>query len=256
MDRAIGFLNEKGGSCKTTLSVHLAAHLATEHHRTVLLLDLDPQGQAGKCFGVDVAAAFPNVLDLLVDPDTPLSECVYRTGVEGVFLVPSNKTLVNFPLQVGEAPDRYLRLARKVRFHSDRDFDVVICDAPPSMGILSLNILMAVEAVVIPVNCTYLALDGCAEVVDSVERVRAELGHDRLEVRAVVPTLYRRTRLADEIVSGLRARFGDRLTSVLRYDVKVDEAQSHGRTVFDYARGSRGASMLRTICEEIWNRVQ
>lgn len=251
---SIGFLNEKGGSCKTTLSVHLAAHLAKRQGLKVLLCDLDPQGQVGKSLGFDVASMSPDMLDLLTDPGLSLEKASHPTDIDGLRIVPSNKGLVNFPLHVADAEDRYVRLVKKIR--SEHDYDAIIFDAPPSMGLLSTNILVAADSVVVPVNCSYLALDGCAEVLASVERVKEELGNADLTVDAVVPTLYRKTRLADEIVSRLENAFGPSLTSILRYDVKVDEAQSHGRTVFDHARSSRGAKMLTTISEEIWSRVR
>ncbi|MAE69937.1 MAG: chromosome partitioning protein [Gemmatimonadetes bacterium] len=251
--KTIGFLNEKGGSCKTTLTVHTGAHLAREQGLKVLLVDLDPQGQVGKSLGLDVADLEDTVLDWLTRDDLPIDALVLPTEIEGLDVAPANKTLVDFPLIVSDASDRYVRLLKAIRKLSD--YDVVICDAPPSLGIHTVNILMAVESVVVPVNCTYLALDGCAEIVESVGRVRDQMGNEGLKIEAVVPTLYRRTRLADEIVARLERQFGDRVCSVLRYDVKVDEAQSHGRTVFDFAPRSRGAAMLAAIAAEVWKRV-
>ncbi len=251
--KKIGFLNEKGGSCKTTLTVHVGAYLARQLGLRVVLVDLDPQGQTGKSLGIDVASLSDTSLDLLTRDDARATDLAVDTNVDGMSVIPANKSLVDFPLIVADAPDRYLRLAKQVR--NVDDYDVMLCDAPPSVGLHTVNILMAVESVVIPVNCSYLALDGCAEILESVSRVRSNMGNTSVEVKAVVPTLYRRTRLADEIRERLDAQFGARMCSPLRYDVKVDEAQSHGRTVFDYAPKSKGAKMLATIAEEVWNRV-
>lgn len=253
MLKSIGFLNEKGGSCKTTLAVHVGAHLARHQGQKVLVVDLDPQGQVGKSLGMDVAELETTALDWLTCRDLPLEQVVLKTAITGFDVLPANKTLVDFPLIVADWPDRYMRLHKQL--NDLEGYDVLLCDAPPSIGLHTVNILMAVRAVVVPVNCTYLALDGCAEIVESVERVRAGLANEAVEVRAVVPTLYRRTRLADEIVAKLKAHFGHRVCSALRYDVKIDEAQSHGRTVFDHAPRSRGSGMLATIAEEIWQRV-
>ncbi len=251
--QTIGFLNEKGGSCKTTLTVHTGAHLARAYGLRVLLIDLDPQGQVGKSLGLDVADLDDSTLDWLTRADLADRGVIQQTDIECLDVLPANKSLVDFPLIVADAPDRYVRLLKRIR--KLEGYDVVLCDAPPSLGLHTVNILMAVDAVVVPVNCTYLALDGCAEIVESVARVREHMGNETLEVRAVIPTLYRRSRLADEIVARLTRQFGEGICSVLRYDVKIDEAQSHGKTVFDYAPRSRGAQMLTAIAEEVWQRV-
>jgi chromosome partitioning protein len=252
--KTIGFLNEKGGSCKTTLTVHTGAHLAQQHGLRVLLIDLDPQGQVGKSLGFDVAELPETALDWLTRPGLDLESIRVQSRIPGVDLIPANKSLVDLPLIVADWTDRYVLLLKQIRALSD--YDVVICDAPPSIGLHTVNILMAVESVVVPVNCTYLALDGCAEIMESVDRVRQRMGNDTLAIRAVVPTLYRRSRLADEIVAKLQQIFTDRVCTPLRYDVKIDEAQSHGRTVFAHAPASRGSRMLTQIAEEVWNLVQ
>ena len=254
MPKTIGFLNEKGGSCKTTLTVHTGAHLARERGLRVLLVDLDPQGQVGKSLGIEVAQLPETVLDWLTRPELPPQAVVQPTPIPGLDLIPANKSLVDLPLIVADWTDRYVLLLKQIR--ALNNYDVIICDAPPSIGLHTVNILMAVEAVVVPVNCTYLALDGCAEIMESVDRVRQRMGNDTLAIRAVVPTLYRRTRLADEIVTKLQQIFTDRVCTPLRYDVKIDEAQSHGRTVFAHAPASRGSRMLAQIAEEVWHLVQ
>jgi chromosome partitioning protein len=249
--RRIAFINEKGGSCKTTLAVHTAAYFAGPKQARVLLVDMDPQGQAGKSLGFPVRELAPSALDLLLDPALPVEAAIRPSRIPGLDVVCSNKRLADFPVEAAPAPDRERKLARKLE--GVRGYDVVVYDSPPSAGLLTTNILLAAEEVVVPVNLTYFALDGCAEIVESVERMRSEFGKSVLSIRLVVPTLYRPTRLADEILEKLRTHFPDRTArTVIGYNVKIDEAQSHGQTIWEYAGWSPGAHMLESLAKEIW----
>ncbi|MBN2494188.1 MAG: ParA family protein [Deltaproteobacteria bacterium] len=249
--RRIAFINEKGGSCKTTLAVNTAAYFAGHRKRRVLLVDMDPQGQAGKSLGFYVRDMHPSVYDVLIDPDLPASAAIRQSHVEGLDVLVANKTLSDFPLDVAQHPDRERKLADKLAAVDGYDF--VIYDSPPSMGIRTHNIMLACEEVVVPVNLTYFALDGCAEIVETVERMRQDFGKADLQITLVVPTLYRPTRLADEILTKLRKHFPGRTArTIIGYNVKIDEAQSHGKTIWEYASWSRGAHMLESLAKEIW----
>ncbi len=251
--RRIAFFNEKGGTCKTTLCVNVAAHLAARGRR-VLVVDTDTQGHAGKSLGVDVRGLSPTVHDWLLDPARVPFEAVVRpTPVAGVELVPANKDLAAFPVAVAAADDRADRLDARLSGLPPR-YDVVLLDAPPSQSLVTENVLRAARELVVPVALTYLALDGCAEVLDSLARLREEHGRAPA-VTLVVPTLHRRTPLAEEILQKLRERFPEALSrTVLSWSVNVDEAQSHGRTVFEHAPGSTGARALAAIGDEILER--
>ncbi|MBZ0253381.1 MAG: AAA family ATPase, partial [Candidatus Methylomirabilis sp.] len=219
--RRIAFINEKGGSCKTTLTVNTGAYLASREGARVLIVDMDPQGHAGKCLGVDVRAAEATVFDLLTTPGMKPVEATLPTRVPNLDVIVSNKRLSDFDVTVAAAPDRLHKLAGKVeRIYG---YDYVLFDSPPSLGLLTMNIMMAAQEIVIPVSLTYLALDGCAEILETVENVKATMGKRGLRVSLVVPTLYRPTRLADAILEKLAERFPERLArTVIRYDVKVD----------------------------------
>lgn len=248
--RRIAFINEKGGSCKTTLAVNVAAWLASARGARVLLCDLDTQGHAGKSLGVDVRSLRPTIADLLLEPGVHVNDVLVQTPVEGLSLLPANKDLARFPLEIAARADRERRLLDKLADLAGYDF--VIFDAPPSMGLVTQNILLAAEEVVIPVAMTYFALDGCAEVQQTVESVRRELGHDALRISLVVPTLYRRTALADAILAKLQENFPEELCrTLLGWNVQIDEAQSHGKTIWEYAPASRGAQALEAIAREI-----
>lgn len=251
--RRIAFINEKGGTCKTTLAVNLAAWLVLRRRYRVLLCDLDTQGHAGKALGLDVRGLSPTIHDLLVDRSTPLSQVLRPSSIPGLDLLPSNKSLAEFPTVVGTAPDRARRLAQ--RLVGLQGYDFILFDSPPSMGLTTLNIMVATEEIVIPVALTYFALDGCAEICQTVERVREEQGRPDLRVSLVVPALYRKTSLADEIVAKLHERFPVELSRVVfGYDVKIDEAQSHGQTIWEYAPRSRAAAMLEAIALDLLDR--
>lgn len=250
--RRIAFINEKGGTCKTTLAVNVAAFFARTKGMKVLLVDLDTQGHAGKSLGVDVRSVRPNVFHLLSDDSVRLSDCIHPTGVENLHVVPSYKEMSEFPTAVAHREDRASLLARRLA-NEAQGYDAVLFDAPPSMGLTTFNILVAATEVVVPVALTYLALDGCAEMVQTVEDVAKKYGRDDLRISLVVPTLYRKTALADEILGKLKEYFPDSLaTTPLGFNVKIDEAQSHGRTIWEYAPWSRGAQMLEAISEEVF----
>jgi chromosome partitioning protein len=251
--RRIAFINEKGGTCKTTLAVNTAAFLAREKGLSVLLVDLDTQGHAGKSLGIDVRTIRPNVFHLLADPAVKLQDVVMPTGVPNLSLIPSHKEMSELATALAVDPRRMFRLADRLQETQLASYDVVVFDSPPSMGLTTWNVLIAAWEVVVPVALTYLALDGCAEMVDTIRKVADEYQRADLRISLVVPTLYRKTKLADEILDKLRAYFPDALAKTpLAYNVQIDEAQSHGKTIWEYAPSSRGARMLRSISEEVW----
>jgi chromosome partitioning protein len=248
--RRIAFINEKGGTCKTTLCVNVAAHLASRGRR-VLVADLDTQGHAAKSLGVDPRSLSPTVHEWLLGT-APFAAVMRRTAIPGLDLLPANKDLAGWPVAAGAAGDGVLR--RRLDELPAGVYDAVLLDSPPSRSLVTDNILAAASELVIPVALTYLALDGCAEILESLERLRSERG-TAPALTLVVATLYRRTQLADEILAKLRARLGDAVSpTVLGWSVKVDEAQSHGRTVFEWAPRSTGARALAAIAEQIDGR--
>jgi len=251
--KRIAFINEKGGTCKTTLCVHAAAWLARERGLRVLLCDLDTQGHAGKSLGVDVRGLTATVREWLSGA-APFEAVVRPTALPGLSLVPANKELADFPVQAAGDPARGDRLRLRLEALGEGRYDLALVDSPPSLSLVTENVLRAATDIVLPVALTYLALDGAAEIVQSLARMRAERG-EAPRVAMVVPALYRKTQLADEILAKLRQRFPAELArTVLGWAVKVDEAQSHGQTVFEYAPASSGAKALARLAEELWQR--
>jgi chromosome partitioning protein len=271
--RRIAFINEKGGSAKTTLVANLAAYLALQRGRRILAIDMDPQGQLGKVLGVDNRRTTRSSIDLLLDsvlgdssldrgpteerPSTVLP--LVRTRIPGLDVIVANKSLGLFPAwQDGDDPDPTRRLAETLAAAPEVErYDFVFFDAPPSFGPLTLNVLRAASEIVIPVPLTYLALDGCAELVRTVATVRERYDHPDLRLCMVVPTFYRRTRLAQEILERLKKRFPKEIAhTVVGYHVKIDEAQSRGLSVFEYAPRDRGAKVMAELAEELELRGQ
>jgi len=264
--RRIAFINEKGGSAKTTLVANIASYLALERGRRVLAVDMDPQGQLGKVLGVDVhrqrRSAIDLVLDsLLGDPGldrepgaTETGLPIVRTRVTGLDVIVANKSLALFPHWGGsEEDDPTRRLAAVLDAAPEvQGYDFVLFDAPPSFGPLTLSVLRASQEIVVPVPLTYLALDGCAELCRTVDTVRSRYGNTQLKITMVIPTFYRRTRLAHEILDRLKARFPKEIAhTVCGYHVRIDEAQSRGLSIFEYAPKDRGARLMAELAEEL-----
>lgn len=263
--RRIAFINEKGGSAKTTLTAHLAAWLARERGRRVLAIDLDPQGQLARVLGSSPAPGGRSALELLTDADgaeeagldAPCGEGLpcHPTRIPGLDLVPADKRLGLLTLLEPGRPgaDATARLARALDASPAlASYDYVLMDAPPSFGPLTLSALRAARELVVPVPLTVLALDGCADLMRSVETVRRCYGNPGLAVCMVVATFYRRTRLAHEILDRLKARFPKEIAqTVLGVHVRIDEAQARGLSVFEFAPRDRGAQALAALAEEV-----
>ncbi len=269
--RRIAFVNEKGGSAKTTLVANLGAYLALRRGRRVLGIDMDPQGQLGKVLGVDVHRSSRTAIDLLLDTmlgdssldrpragapsDAPSSTLpIVRTHIPAFDLVVANKSLALFPMwEGGEDEDPTGRLERALEEARELEaYDFVLFDAPPSFGPLTLGVLRAAREIVVPVPLTFLALDGCAELLRSVETVRTRYGNPALKISMVVPTFYRRTKLAHELLERLKRRFPKEIAhSVVGYHVRIDEAQSRGLSIFEYAPKDRGAQVMAELAEEL-----
>jgi chromosome partitioning protein len=264
VSRRVAFINEKGGSAKTTLVANLGAYLALRRGRRVLAIDMDPQGQLAKVFGVDHRAPARTAIDLLLDAalgeesrarnaPAPVLPIV-KTRIRGLDLIVANKSLGLFPAwQDRDDPDPTARLAATLDAAPEvARYEFVLFDAPPSFGPLTLNVLRAADEVVVPVPLTYLALDGCAELMRTIATVRERYGHPRLRVSMVVPTFYRRTKLAHDILEQLKQRFPKEIAHVvIGYHVRIDEAQSKGLSIFEYAPGDRGARALAELAEEL-----
>jgi len=267
--RRIALLNEKGGSAKTTLAANLGAYLALHRGRRVLAIDMDPQGQLGKVLGIDTRRARHSAIELLLDTvlgdasldrerggdPAPLPAVASR--IPNLDVVVATKALGLAPAFERDDPDPSGRLMRRLDAAPELErYDFVLVDSPPSFGVLTLNVLRAVDEVVVPVPLTFLALDGCAELERTIATVRARYQHPELRITMVVPTFHRRTRMAEEVLATLRQRFAKEIAhSVVGFHVKIDEAQSRGLSIFEYAPKDRGAQLLGALAQELEARA-
>jgi len=239
--RIMTIANQKGGVGKTTTAVNLAASLA-QHGAQVLVVDLDPQGNASTALDVDHHSGVPSIYDVLVD-DRPLAEIVQASSeMPGLFCAPATIDLAGAEIELVPVVARELRLVRAIRAFDTSKFDYVLVDCPPSLGLLTLNALVAAEEVLLPIQCEYYALEGVQQLLNTAELVRVNF-NPGLHVSTVLLTMYDgRTRLASDVAEDVRSHFG---TSVLRTiiprSVRVSEAPSRGQSVITYDPGSSGA---------------
>ncbi|HEY7224841.1 MAG TPA: ParA family protein [Micromonosporaceae bacterium] len=242
--------NQKGGVGKTTSVVNIAVALAL-HGNRVLVIDLDPQGNASTGLDVPHHAAIPDVYDCLV-ADTPIGNVVQQVqGIPNLWCVPATIDLAGAEIELVSMVARESRLAKALEQHGG-DYDYIFIDCPPSLGLLTVNALVAAKEVMIPIQCEYYALEGVQQLTNNIQLVKSHL-NPGLEVTTVLLTMYdRRTRLADAVEQDVRAHFGDRvLTSVIPRNVRVSEAPSYGQSVMTYDPGSRGATSYFEAALEI-----
>lgn len=249
----LAVVNQKGGVGKSTTSVNLAAALG-EMGKKVLLVDLDPQGNATSGYGLDKNQRENCVYDALLG-DVPLSEMIEPVSIEGVFVVPATIQLAGAEIELVSAMSRENRL-KSILAPVRADFDFVLIDCPPSLGLLTINALTAADGLVIPIQCEYYALEGLSKLLDSVRLVKTHL-NPRLEVFGVVMTMYdSRTRLAQQVVDEVRDFFGDKLfRTLVPRTVRLSEAPSFGQPVIQYDSSGKGASAYRELAKEVVNRV-
>ena len=249
--RIMTIANQKGGVGKTTTAVNLAASLAL-HGSRVLVIDLDPQGNASTALDVDHHVGVPSVYDVLVE-DRPLAEVIRPAGaMPGLFCAPATIDLAGAEIELVPVVARELRLARALRTFDMSNLDYVLVDCPPSLGLLTLNALVAAEEVLLPIQCEYYALEGVQQLLNTAELVRVNF-NPGLHVSTVLLTMYDgRTRLASDVADDVRAHFGASvLSTIIPRSVRVSEAPSRGQSVITYDPGSSGAIAYTEAAREL-----
>jgi chromosome partitioning protein len=249
--RIMTIANQKGGVGKTTTAVNLAASLAM-HGSRVLVVDLDPQGNASTALDVDHHSGIGSVYNVLVEGQ-PLAAVISRVaGFKHLYCAPATIDLAGAEIELVPMVARESRLARSVGAFNANDLDYILIDCPPSLGLLTVNALVAAPEVLIPIQCEYYALEGLEQLLRTIELVRSHL-NPQVAVTTILLTMYDgRTRLASQVADEVRQHFGDVvLRSVIPRSVRVSEAPSYGQSVMTYDPGSSGAQAYLEAAREL-----
>jgi chromosome partitioning protein len=249
LPRVLAVANQKGGVGKTTTAVNLGASLADLGYRT-LVIDLDPQGNASTGLGIDTRNLDATMYDVILH-DTPMEDVVESTTVRGLFVAPASLDLAGAEIELVPVFSRELRLKRALEATVD-DFDFVLIDCPPSLGLLTVNGMAAAHEVLVPIQCEYYALEGLGQLLRNIELVRKGL-NPTLEVSTIILVMYdARTKLADQVVQEVRAHFGDKVCRTLvPRTVRLSEAPSYGQPILAFDPTSRGAIAYREVAKEV-----
>lgn len=254
MGRVIAVANQKGGVGKTTTSVNLSACLA-EAGKRVLLIDIDPQGNATSGLGVNRKSVKSSVYDILLEDMSPLDAMV-PTSVSGLFVVPATMDLAGAEIELVPRISRENRLKRALDPVKDQ-FDFILMDCPPSLGLLTINALTASDSILIPIQCEYYALEGLSQLMDTFKLVREAL-NTRLEVEGVVLTMFDgRTNLSIQVVEDVKRFFrGKVYRTIITRNVRLSEAPSHGLPITAYDPKSKGAEAYTELAREVIEHVE
>lgn len=246
----VGVINQKGGVGKTTSAINLAAALAET--RRVLLVDMDPQANASS--GVGVRGAERTIYDVLIG-DMSARRAVTDTDIPNLKVLPASVELSGAAVEL-DASSENMRLLAKALIGVRPNFDFIVIDAPPSIGALTLNALVAADHLVIPLQTEYYALEGIAGMMDTVERLRGSL-NPKLNILGILLTMYdSRTRLSQEVEENVRKHFAELVfDAVIPRNVRLAEAPSYGQPIYAYAPSSLGAQAYRQLSEEVISRV-
>lgn len=249
MGRIIAIANQKGGVGKTTTAVNLSACLAYLGKK-VLLIDIDPQGNASSGLGVKKGDLESCIYDVIIN-DEDIKDVIQQTDVENLYIVPTTISLAGAEIELVSTISREVRLKKAVQGIKN-NFDYIIIDCPPSLGLLTINALTAADALIIPVQCEYYALEGLSQLLSTVRLVQKHLNKELMIDGVLLTMLDARTNLGLQVIDEVKRYFQDRVyRSIIPRNVRLSEAPSHGKPVILYDAKSRGAEIYLEFAREV-----
>jgi chromosome partitioning protein len=250
--RKIAIVNQKGGVGKSTTAINLGASIS-DNDRKVLIVDVDPQGNATSGLGLEKADLEYSIYDALIN-DTPFNDIIQPTGHDNFHILPANIDLAGAEIELVSLMSRESRLKKKIE-ESDIDYDYIFFDCPPSLGLLTLNALTASDYLIVPIQCEYYALEGLGQLMQTIELVQSNLNPD-LQLLGVVLTMNdARTNLSSQVIDEVKNYFGkDVFNTIIPRNVRLSEAPSFGEPIVTYDPSSRGAKAYKELAKEVIER--
>lgn len=252
MGRIIAVANQKGGVGKTTTAINLSAALA-EKGKKILLIDIDPQGNATSGVGVEKNQVENTIYDLILG-EAPVQSCIEYTEFENLHLIPSNVDLAAAEIELIGIPEKEFIIRKEVEKIKDK-YDFILIDCPPSLNLLTINAMTTADTVLVPIQCEYYALEGLSQLIHTINLVKERL-NPYLDIEGIVFTMFdARTNLSLQVVENVRANVKQRVYStIIPRNVRLAEAPSHGYPITIYDSKSAGAESYRALAEEVINR--
>jgi chromosome partitioning protein len=252
--KVIAITNQKGGVGKTTTAINLAASLAANDLK-VLLIDSDPQGNSTSGLGIEKNPESLTFYNALLD-GVPMEQTIIKTNCDGLDIVPADKNLVASNIEMVDLPEREYRL-RQALVSVRPNYDYILIDCPPALDLLTLNALVGADSVLIPIQCEFFALEGISQLMDTIDKVRESFSHD-LKIEGILLTMYDdRTNLTRQVADDLKDFFHDEvLTTVIPRSIRLAEAPSYGKPILMYDPRSRGAESYIKLAKEILENEQ